>query len=152
MKNARKHPESEKLFVEDIDVGDGTRQICSGLYQHLKPEEMAGPCVVVCNLKNAKMAGVESQGMVLCASGEGKFELLRPPAGAQVGEQVTFGGVADCQKASANAMAKKKIIVKIIEDGGLKTTESKEASWRGHQMLTSAGVVSVPTLASSKIS
>lgn len=152
MSNARKHPDSDKLFVEDIDVGDGTRQVCSGLYQHLTPDEMSGLCVVVCNLKPAKMAGVESQGMVMCASGGGKFELLRPPVGAKVGEQVTFEGVAPCKKGAPNSMAKKKVVPNIIKDGGLKTTAGCEASWRGHLMMTSGGVVKVPSLAESPIS
>ena len=90
--------------------------------------------------------------MVLCASGGGKFELLRPPSGAKVGEQVSFEGVTDCSKATPNAMAKKKIMTKIIDDGAFKTTAGKEASWRGHVMMTSAGAVTVPTLAQSKIS
>jgi tRNA-binding EMAP/Myf-like protein len=51
---------------------------------------MAGPCVVVVNLKPAKMAGQTSNGMVLCASNAdaSQFELLRPPADAKVGERV----------------------------------------------------------------
>ena len=152
MSNARKHPDSDKLFVEDIDVGDGTRQVCSGLYQHLKPEEMAGLCCVVCNLKKAKMGGVESNGMVLCASDGSSFELLRPPAGAKVGERVTFEGIEMCAAGSPNAMAKKKIVPQITGSGDLKTNADKAASWRGATMLTSAGPVTVASLASAGIS
>ena len=77
---------------------------------------------------------------------------MKPPEGAKVGEQVTFEGVAPCKKRAPNAMAKKKVVPNIIQDGGLKTTASCEASWRGHLMMTSAGAVKVPSLADSPIS
>ena len=103
-------------------------------------------------MKPAKMAGVESRGMVMCAAKDGKFELLRPPAGAKVGEQVTYEGVAECAKGTPNAMAKKKVVPNIIKDGGLKTTADCMASWRGHVMVTSAGAVTVPTFIDAPIS
>ena len=52
--------------------------------------------LVVCNLKPAKMRGVESQGMVLCATGEdGKVEFVEPPEGVPNGERVLFPGYTD---------------------------------------------------------
>eukprot|EP01043_Picozoa_sp_COSAG02_P034105 COSAG02_NODE_2366_length_9052_cov_1.784541_4_plen_1632_part_00 len=153
MSNARKHDSSDKLFVEDIDIGpDGKRQVCSGLYQHLSPEEMSGLCCVVVNLKKAKMGGVESNGMVLCASGGGTFELLRPPEGSIPGERVSFEGITRCKAAAPNAMAKKKIMPGITGTGDLKTTDAKQASWRGHVMMTSAGPVTVKSIAGGGIS
>ena len=65
------HPESDKLWCEEIDVGEPTpRQVCSGLRAFYTEEQFkAGrKVVVVCNLKPAKMAGFESAGMVLCAA------------------------------------------------------------------------------------
>ena len=47
------------------------------------------PVVVMCNLKPAKMRGVESQGMVMCASTPDKVELMTPPSDAKPGERVT---------------------------------------------------------------
>nr|CAH7756022.1 unnamed protein product [Callosobruchus chinensis] len=65
-----KHPEADALYVEKIDLGEEKpRTIVSGLVNFIPIEEMQNRMVVVlCNLKPAKMRGVESQGMVLCAS------------------------------------------------------------------------------------
>lgn len=65
-----KHPEADSLYVEKIDVGEEhPRTIVSGLVKYIPIEEMQNKMVVVlCNLKPAKMRGIESQGMVLCAS------------------------------------------------------------------------------------
>ena len=64
------HPEADKLFCEEIDIGeeDGPRQIASGLRANYELGEMQDKKVlVVCNLKASKMVGFESQGMVLAA-------------------------------------------------------------------------------------
>jgi len=63
------HPEADKLYCEEIDVGeDAPRAIASGLREHYTLEEMEGRKVlVVCNLKEAKIVGFSSNGMVLAA-------------------------------------------------------------------------------------
>ena len=63
------HPEADKLFCEEIEVGEDTpREIASGLREHYTLEEMEGRKVlVVCNLKAAKIVGFTSNGMVLAA-------------------------------------------------------------------------------------
>lgn len=48
--------------------------------------------VLLCNLKPAKMRGVLSQAMVMCASSPEKVEILDPPSGAMAGDRVTFQG------------------------------------------------------------
>lgn len=65
-----RHPDADSLYVEKIDLGEEQpRTIVSGLVNFIPEEEMQDRMVVVlCNLKAAKMRGVESQGMVLCAS------------------------------------------------------------------------------------
>lgn len=65
-----KHPDAETLYVEKIDLGEeAPRTIVSGLAKFVPIEEMQNRFVaVLCNLKPAKMRGVESQGMVLCTS------------------------------------------------------------------------------------
>lgn len=65
-----KHPDADTLYVERIDLGEeAPRTIVSGLAKFVPIEEMQGRFVaVLCNLKPAKMRGVESQGMVLCTS------------------------------------------------------------------------------------
>lgn len=86
MKSVSKHPDADTLYVEEVDLGEptGPRQVVSGLVKYLTPEDILGKYVVlVCNLKPAKMRGVESQAMVLCADdGASKVELVQPPAGS----------------------------------------------------------------------
>ena len=89
-----RHPNAEKLYVEKVLMSNGEmRTICSGLVPHMKEDELLGrACVVVKNLKPAKLRGVESQGMVLVAEDEeGKLELISPMAPA--GTPVRFEGV-----------------------------------------------------------
>lgn len=94
--DAKPHPDSDKLYVETIDLGEAEpRQILSGLAQHMPLEAVKGAMVVcICNLKARKIGGLESAGMVLCASDAGKTSLcfVTPPAGAAAGERIMFDG------------------------------------------------------------
>ena len=75
--SAEKHPKAERLLVEQIDLGTETRQIVSGIAKNFKPEEIVGKkVIVVTNLKPVKLRGVESQGMILCASNEEDLDIL----------------------------------------------------------------------------
>lgn len=75
--SAEKHPKANRLLVEQIDLGDETRQIVSGIAKSFKPEEVVGKkVVVVTNLKPVKLRGVESQGMILCASTEDDLDIV----------------------------------------------------------------------------
>ncbi|HIP91379.1 MAG TPA: methionine--tRNA ligase [Methanothermococcus okinawensis] len=79
---------SRKLLKLIVDVGGEKRQIVAGIKGHYKPEELIGKKVVVlCNLKPAKLCGVESQGMIL-AGGEDKVALLVPDRDLPVGSKV----------------------------------------------------------------
>lgn len=63
-------------MIEQIDLGTETRQIVSGIAKFYSPEEMIGKkVVVVTNLKPAKLRGVESQGMILCAATDNDEDL-----------------------------------------------------------------------------
>jgi len=90
----KKHPEADLLYVEQIDLGEGkTRTVCSGLVKYIPIEKMQDKLVVcVCNLKPAKLKGVLSEAMVLCASSPECVELIEVPHGAQVGDRVTAKG------------------------------------------------------------
>ena len=83
-------PKSKKLLCSQVKIGTKTRQIISGIKAHYSPEEMVGKKVmVVTNLKPAKLAGVVSEGMILCAEdAEGNLSLMVPekkmPAGAEI--------------------------------------------------------------------
>lgn len=66
---AKKHPDAEKLLVFKVDLGTEVRQIVSGIAKFYKPEELVGKKVIVVkNLKPRKLRGLESHGMLLCAS------------------------------------------------------------------------------------
>ena len=91
-----KNPNSENLYNEKIDIGNGEiREIASGLQKHI-PIEQVKDAMVVCilNLKPRKLADYMSAGMVLCAQPEdgSKIEFLTPPAGSLPGDQVSFEG------------------------------------------------------------
>ena len=81
---------SKKLLCSQVKIGSQVRQIVSGIKAHYTPEEMVGKKVmVVTNLKPAKLAGVMSEGMILCAEdAEGNLALMTPeknmPAGAEI--------------------------------------------------------------------
>lgn len=64
------HPDADSLYVEKVDVGEAEpRTVVSGLVQFVPKEDLQDRLVVVlCNLKPQKMRGIESQGMLLCAS------------------------------------------------------------------------------------
>ena len=81
---------SKKLLCSQVKIGSQVKQIVSGIKGHYTPEEMVGKKVmVVVNLKPAKLAGVLSEGMLLCAEdAEGNLSLMVPekamPSGAEI--------------------------------------------------------------------
>ncbi len=81
---------SKKLLCSQVKIGSQVRQIVSGIKAHYTPEEMVGKKVMVLtNLKPTKLAGVLSEGMILCAEDEeGNLSLVTPekemPAGAEI--------------------------------------------------------------------
>ena len=81
---------SKKLLCSQVKIGSQTKQIVSGIRKYYSPEEMVGKKVMVLvNLKPAKLAGVLSEGMLLCAEdAEGNLALLTPekpmPSGAEI--------------------------------------------------------------------
>ena len=81
---------SKKLLCSQVKVGSQVKQIVSGIKAHYTPEEMVGKKVMVLvNLKPAKLAGVLSEGMLLCAEdADGNLALMTPeknmPAGAEI--------------------------------------------------------------------
>lgn len=83
-------PKSKKLLCSQVKIGSQVRQILSGIKAYYSPEEMVGKKVmVVTNLKPAKLAGMVSEGMILCAEdAEGNLALMTPeksmPAGAEI--------------------------------------------------------------------
>jgi glutamyl-tRNA synthetase len=144
------HPEADKLFCEEIDVGeDEPRQIASGLRPYMNEEDLEGRMVLVlCNLKERKLAGFPSHGMVLCASNEDHsvVKLVSVPVEAKIGERVTVPGFnfegEDAEPYAENKVGKKKVFEKIAPL--LQTNEYGVPTFGGRPLLTSAGVCTSP--------
>ena len=81
---------SKKLLCSQVKIGSQVKQIVSGIKAHYTPEEMVGKKVMVLvNLKPAKLAGILSEGMLLCAEdADGNLSLMTPekpmPSGAEI--------------------------------------------------------------------
>ena len=83
-------PKSKKLLCSQVKIGTKTRQIVSGIKAHYSPEEMVGKKVmVVTNLKPAKLAGILSEGMILCAEdAEGNVCVVSPEKNMPTGSEI----------------------------------------------------------------
>ena len=136
---AWEHPEADKLWAEEIDVGlEKPLQVCSGLREFKTLEDMTNADVlVICNMKPNKMRGLNSEAMVLCASNEDhtKVDFVKPPSGAKIGERVTFEGFEGEPEKVLNP--KKKQLDKVLPK--LKTDADGVACYDGKKAMTSAG-------------
>ncbi|MEE3482339.1 MAG: methionine--tRNA ligase subunit beta, partial [Lachnospiraceae bacterium] len=83
-------PKSKKLLCSQVKIGAETKQIVSGIHKYYSPEEMVGKKVmVVVNLQPAKLAGVLSEGMILCAEDEsGDLALMKPEKDFAAGAEI----------------------------------------------------------------
>ena len=90
VKSAEPHPNADKLLVLQVDLGDEQRQICAGIRNHYTPEDLVGKqIVVVANLETARLRGLESQGMLLAASDDGRVIILTPEKSVQSGAKIS---------------------------------------------------------------
>ena len=90
IKSAEPHPNADKLMGLQIDLGDEQRQICAGIRGQYAPEELIGKqIVVVANLETAKLRGLDSQGMLLAASDDGRVVILTPEKPVATGAKVS---------------------------------------------------------------
>ncbi|XP_007948622.2 LOW QUALITY PROTEIN: tyrosine--tRNA ligase, cytoplasmic [Orycteropus afer afer] len=152
--SVEKHPDADSLYVEKIDMGEAEpRTVVSGLVQFVPKEELQDRLVVVlCNLKPQKMRGVESQGMLLCASIEGvsrKVEPLDPPVGSAPGERVFVKGYEKGQP-DEELKPKKKVFEKLQAD--FKISEECIAQWKQTNFMTKLGHISCKSLKGGNIS
>ena len=136
------HPDSDKLWCEEINVGEAEpRQILSGLRAFYEQSDMdQARVVVLCNLKEKKLGGIPSHGMVLCASNADHtaVEFVIPPANAKIGERVEFASVETVEAKPQNQVAKKKLLEKLVP-ALLMTNEDGVMVWKGHVSQTSDG-------------
>ncbi|KAI6073457.1 Tyrosine--tRNA ligase, cytoplasmic [Aix galericulata] len=152
--SVEKHPDADSLYVEKIDVGEPEpRTVVSGLVQFVPKEQLQDRLVVLlCNLKPQKMRGVESQGMVLCASSLGEprqVEPLDPPAGCCAGERVYVEGYEDGEP-DDELKPKKKVFEKLQAD--FRVSEDCVAQWKQRDFLTKLGSISCKSLKGGSIS
>eukprot|EP00796_Vickermania_ingenoplastis_P006952 gene6953-4919_t len=149
-----RHPDSEKLFIEKIDLGpelnaltnNEPRVILSGLQEFVKEEDFVNRMVlVIANLEPRKIGGIPSNGMVLCASsGAGHDDtnrnvvLLDIPEGTKVGERVVFEG----HDMPYLPVLKKKLSKKFEEViAEVKSNADGVVVWKDMPFRTSAGVI-----------
>ncbi|KAJ9587790.1 hypothetical protein L9F63_018773 [Diploptera punctata] len=143
--SAKRHPDADSLYVEEIDVGEGkSRTVVSGLVKFVPVEELQDRLVVLlCNLKPVKMRGVTSEAMVMCASTPDKVEVLCPPEGCIPGDQVHVEGYPRLPDPVLNP--KKKIFETVAPD--LKTNSERVATYKGVPFsVPGKGVVTAPSL------
>eukprot|EP00092_Neocalanus_flemingeri_P008648 GFUD01009317.1.p1 GENE.GFUD01009317.1~~GFUD01009317.1.p1 ORF type:complete len:630 (+),score=190.37 GFUD01009317.1:56-1891(+) len=147
-----RHPDAEKLYVEKIDVGEPSpRTIVSGLVDFVPEEKMLNRMVVVlCNLKPAKMRGVESKGMVLCSSREEPKEVepLAVPEGSVPGDRVTVEGEKEGVPDEV-LNPKKKVWEKLSVD--LMTNSDGFAQWQGNNLITGKGKITCASVKGAPI-
>lgn len=131
--HCEKHPDADALYVEKIDVGESEpRTVVSGLVRHVPLGQMQNRLVVVmCNLKPAKMRGIESRAMVMCASSPEKVEIMEVDSSAKPGTPITCPPYEHRPDAQLNP--KKKIWETVAED--LIVSPEGFATWKGQPLL-----------------
>lgn len=145
-----KHPDADSLYLEKIDCGESNpRTVVSGLVKFVPIEEMQNRMVVVlCNLKPAKMRGIVSEAMVMCASTEEKVEVLTPPQGSVPGDLVHCEGFTRNPDQQLNP--KKKIFETCAPD--LATNDKLEACYKGKPLnVPNKGIIVAQSLKNVKI-
>lgn len=89
VKEAKAHPNADRLLVLQVDLGKEQRQLVAGIKRSYMPEELVGKqVVVICNLEPATIRGVKSQGMVLAASDDQGVSIIRPERHMALGSGV----------------------------------------------------------------
>eukprot|EP01006_Ploeotia_vitrea_P025287 TRINITY_DN58168_c0_g1_i1.p3 TRINITY_DN58168_c0_g1~~TRINITY_DN58168_c0_g1_i1.p3 ORF type:complete len:299 (-),score=54.18 TRINITY_DN58168_c0_g1_i1:1612-2508(-) len=128
--SVNQHPDADSLFVEQIDVGESQpRTIVSGLVKHYSADQLVNRSVLVwCNLKPAKLRGVESNGMVLCADDDTNVALVNVPAGAPPGALVCFPPLGEPAFKAGDTLSKNKATK---YGGAIRATDEGVVVWGG---------------------
>src|SRR5207253_11250388 len=87
--DVKEHPNADRVYVLEVDLGDERRQIVAGIRSDYTIEQLRGRKVaLLANLEAAKLRGVESRGMLLAAEDQATVGLLMPPEDAAIGSQI----------------------------------------------------------------
>lgn len=144
------HPDSDKLYIEDVDIGNGViKKVVTGVRKHIPIEKMRNRLVVCfCNIKPSKVAGVDSDAMLFAASSEdkSKIELLDPPSNCPVGTRVMFGNLTVTNPVPVD---KKGNLWKSCVDFCTINADGK-ASYKGQLLHVPQGNITVPSLRNVK--
>ena len=151
--SAKKHPDADKQYVEEVNVGDEdgkTRTVVSGLVNYMPVEAIQNRLAIfLCNLKPAKIRGVMSEAMLICACTPEKVELLDPPSGCVPGDRVTCTQFPGKPEPLLNP--KKKIWETVKPD--MKTNNKCVASFKGQVLVVEGkGEVKAHSLADAQLS
>ncbi|VDK20219.1 unnamed protein product [Taenia asiatica] len=151
-----RHPDADSLFVEKVNLGEGNlRTVVSGLVPHVPIEMMQGLVgIFMCNLKPVKMRGIESQGMLMCATdADGRVEplVIEGPAELMLGDRVYVQGYPGQPDAQLNP--KKKVWEQVKPDmrvDGAQIATYKGVPWK--LMNSPNAVIKAPTMVDAQIS
>ena len=89
IKEAKEHPNADRLYVLKVDTGTEERQLVAGISRSYTPEQLVGRRVImVANLEPAVIRGETSQGMVLAATDENGISILAPDRDVTLGSKV----------------------------------------------------------------
>lgn len=146
--SAKKHPDADSLYVEEIDVGEEKpRTVVSGLAEYVPLEELQDRLVVMmCNLKPVNMRGIKSEAMLMAASITGSDGTrtvipLKPPVDCKPGDRVVIKGYEHETAGDPDEQLnpKKKIFETLKPD--LVTSDEGIAEYKGCAMVTAAGQI-----------
>ena len=145
------HPDADSLYVEKIDLGEAEpRTVVSGLRKFVSEADMLNRTVaVVCNLKPAKMRGILSTGMVLCASNEDHtvVDPILIPEGSTIGSRIMVEGYGKAPMEQINP--KKKIFERIAPD--MVVSGGGVCEYKGSAFKTDCGGVCTATVPGAHI-
>jgi len=151
IKSVAPHPTEARLYVCSIDIGEPEpRQVVAGLADHFTVDDLTGKRVVLMvNLKSGDLKGVPSNGrcMVATSPDGSRKEMATPPEGAAIGERITFASVKEGQVPDAQVAPKR--LHEIMK--GLHTNSNKVVQYLNDDFMTSAGPVTVPTIADGTV-
>eukprot|EP00921_Rhytidocystis_pertsovi_P004921 GHVQ01008542.1.p1 GENE.GHVQ01008542.1~~GHVQ01008542.1.p1 ORF type:complete len:436 (-),score=85.67 GHVQ01008542.1:560-1867(-) len=154
IKKVWEHPDAEKLYCEEIDIGEPQpRTIASGLRAHLSKEDMLDKKVLIlANMKIKKLRDFPSHGMVLCATSPdgSSIELLKCPPDAAVGELVYWEGLSGVPDPVMNTKTGKDPFIAVKDF--LKTGTDKIAYYKDSKFMTSKGPCYTETWPNGSIS
>lgn len=145
-----RHPDSESLYVEQIEVGEARpRTVVSGLVKFYSIEQLLNRSIILfANLKPSKFRGILSEGMVLAASQGDRVEVLEPPVESVIGERVMVDGYSAPQTGGV-VHAKQKFYHQVFAE--LKTNADGVATYKGAVLKTSQGPVTASSLVEAQI-